>query len=149
MKTLLPLSLSLAISLCANELSWVDEQVAAIKPPRSGVSMRSIKSIRDPFIFLEKNKKATKKTKQSNTKTSTSNSKQNIVLKKSVKKAQPMRLQAVINHSALIDGKWYKLNDKIKDFRIVEIHPRSVLLMKKNKKVLLSTSSKNENLKFK
>ena len=40
------------VSLSSNELSWVDTQVEAIKPPRKGMSDSNIANIRSPFIFL-------------------------------------------------------------------------------------------------
>ena len=56
------LLLFIASLLCANELSWVDEQVEAIKPARPGIDNSIISAIEDPFIFLEKN--GYKKTKK-------------------------------------------------------------------------------------
>ena len=56
MKNFIILSLILT-SLAATtnkELSWVDKQVEAIKPPRDGESLSNISRIKDPFIFLKK-----------------------------------------------------------------------------------------------
>ncbi len=49
------LILLIATQLFSNELTWVDEQVEAIKPARIGVSQKEISKIKDPFIFLHKN----------------------------------------------------------------------------------------------
>ncbi|MDY0117227.1 MAG: hypothetical protein RBR59_06610 [Sulfurimonadaceae bacterium] len=39
-----------------NELSWVDEQVNAIKPARNGLKESAINVVKNPFIHLDKNK---------------------------------------------------------------------------------------------
>jgi len=44
------LILLIAAQLFSNELTWVDEQVEAIKPARIGVSQKEISKIKDPFI---------------------------------------------------------------------------------------------------
>ena len=50
------LLLVLSTTLFSDELSWVDEQVEAIKPPRHGILRRDISKLRDPFIFLSAKK---------------------------------------------------------------------------------------------
>ena len=53
MKTFIILTLLLFTNnLSANELAWVDQQVEAIKPPRSGLKSSTLNSVSDPFIFL-------------------------------------------------------------------------------------------------
>ena len=55
-KFIILLSIISALSLFGNELSWVDEQVAAIKPPREGISNKEISKLKDPFIFFHTKK---------------------------------------------------------------------------------------------
>jgi hypothetical protein len=136
------LSLSVLISahLVANELNWVDEQVEAIKPPRAGMKSREISSLKDPFIFLKKNKP--KKSSKAGKKPS------NNGVKKIVKAPISFKLYSIINKSALVNGKWYKEGEIIHGYKIAEINPQSVLLTKRKKKLLLSTQSRNQNLNF-
>ena len=53
-KSLTLFILTFYIQLFANELSWVDDQVEAIKPPRSGASSQLLRAAENPFIFLKK-----------------------------------------------------------------------------------------------
>ena len=141
MKTLLiTLSLLISANIVASELNWVDEQVEAIKPPRTGMKSKEISSIKDPFIFLKKNQE--KSTSKSGKKSSPKS------VKKSVKTPISFKLTTVINQSAQINGKWYKEGEVLYGYKITEINPQSVLLTKHKKKLLLTTFSKNRNLNF-
>jgi len=143
-RLLITLTLLLGTSLFANELSWVDKQVEAIKPPRSGMKNRSLSTIKDPFIFLKKMKKDEKPT--SSTKATSSSKSVSIHRTKSTK--QVLTLLVVLNNKAMINNNWYKQGDKLNGYTIKEINTHSVLLIKKKKKLLLSTKSSNKNLKF-
>ncbi len=137
MKNLLLSIALLSSALYANELNWVDEQVQAIKPARSGMKNKELSSLKNPFIFIKKtDKKGVKSDKK-------------IGLKKVVKKKVNLKLTLVINQSAQISGKWYKKGETINGYKIEEITPRAVLLKKKNKELLLTTNSKSNTLKFK
>ncbi len=152
MKTIFILiMLLLTINLSSNELAWVDEQVEAIKPPRNGMKSRELSIIKDPFIFLSKNR--TNASKKKSTKRSSTPSRAKTAVssngKKIVKKKKgSLRLTTVINTSAMINGKWYRLGDTISGYKVSKIDSTSVLLTKKSKKLLLSTNSKNKNLNF-
>ncbi len=154
MKTLfITIALLLTATLNSNELAWVDEQVEAIKPPRTGMSSREISVVRDPFIFLAKNREIQEKDKEAAKKTNTQPTSNKVAtsskVQKTIKKKKALSLTMLINSSALINGKWYKQGDTVKGYKISKINSKSVLLTKKNKKLLLSTISKNENLNFK
>ena len=140
------------INLVANELSWVDEQVEAIKPPRTGMKNRELSIIKDPFIFLSKNRIDQTKNKDGTKRhqmVSTSSKVATVsVLKKPKKKQGPLSLTMLINSSAMINGIWYKVGDKVKGYKVNKIDSTSVLLTKNNKKLLLSTKSKSKNLNF-
>ena len=142
----------LASSLSSSELSWVDEQVEAIKPPRTGMKSRELSVLKDPFIFLAKNKSEKSKTKTAS-KSSTSSFPRDTTSsgqKKTIKKkVNPLTLTTVINTSAMINGQWYKVGDKVRGYKVSKMDMKSVLLTKKSKKLLLSTDSKNLNLNFK
>ena len=150
--------LVISITLQAkDELTWVDEQVNAIKPPRISVSNSKISSLRDPFIFLEKNrtKKKEKRAKATTTvpsKSFVSNSNRVETKKTTPKKisySSKIALSAIMNKSALINGKWYKVNQKIGSYIISKITNTNVVLTKNSKSLILSTNSKINNLEFK
>ncbi len=143
---IIPLFISLNL-FAENELKWVDEQIQAIKPPRSGISKSSVNATENPFIFLNriksKEKRKTTYTRKVNKAQKKSNSAQ--VYKKNI----TLRLSAIMNNSALINGRWYKIKDKVGQYTLMEITRKNVLLTYKTKKLLLSTNSKNRSLKFK
>lgn len=134
------ISLLLLSNLYADELDWVNEQVEAIKPPRTGMQNRELSSLKNPFVFIKKDTKK-KKDNSKNTKTTT--------LTKVIKKQLYLKLTMVINQSAQINGVWYKVGDHVGDYTISDITQKTVLLKKKSKKLLLTTNSRNKTLKFK
>ncbi len=156
---LLPLVLVASLTtLSSNELSWVDEQVNAIKPPRKGISNYDIAVLSDPFIFLEKNRpqkeddlsvKNVVKNKKAPARISSSRTYRKAYKKRASRSKKGFTLDAIMNSSALINGKWYKLNEKVKNYKLVSITKTSIVLARKSKKIVLSTHSKNKNLKFK
>ena len=167
MKTILIISLLISSTLFSNELSWVDEQVNAIKPSRNGASNYNISRLDNPFVYLKKNitkdkknnKKAskkrkkpiyyTKKSKNKYTNSGTKKATKNVI--RTINLDSVFTLSAIINSSALINKKWYKLGDKFHSYKIVKIGKTSVTLSKrKNKNIyLLSTKSSTNKLKFK
>lgn len=138
--------LLLSLQLNSNELKWVDEQVEAIKPPREGISESEVLSLKDPFIFLKKTD-----VKNNATPSPTSAVALKEVAKVATEQVAPikkkLKIDAIINKSVLIDGKWYKVSDKMGVYTIITINASSVTLSKNGKKEILSTN--NENLKFK
>ena len=152
--SLIAFALFFTLTLSANELSWVDTQVEAIKPPRKGMSNSSVATIRSPFIFLDKNKSKDKKdkTKKGTTKVKKKplvSSKDSNTSSKKKKSYKGFVLSAIINNSALINGVWYKLNDKVYTYRLSSVDRTSVVLTEGKRKLLLSTSETKRNLKFK
>ena len=148
MKTILIIIVTIFLgnALYATELSWVDEQIEAIKPPRKSVNLRSVS---DPFVFLKKNKETKKTSLRSQTKRGPSKSPKTASKVASKVKVNRFKLSTIINSSAMINGGWYKKNTKIKGYTVTEVTKTSVTLKKGNKKLILSTNSKNPNLKFK
>ncbi len=153
MKTFfIAITVLLTANVNANELAWVDEQVEAIKPPRIGMKSRELSILKDPFIFLKKNRIEEPKSKNDK-KTYTQRTQREAVssvsdTKKVIKKRKGLILTAIINTSAMINGRWYKIGDKVNGYKVSKIDMRSVLLTKKSKKLLLSTNSKSKNLNF-
>jgi len=141
------LLLIISFNLSANELQWVDEQINAIKPPRTGVNKSKINTTKDPFIFLKEDE--TKNEENTSTLTPTTiNTKVLLSKKRTIKKRASIDLMAIFNKSALINNKWYKLGDKIDKYTISEIKQTTVVLKGKHTELLLSTQSKIKNLKI-
>ena len=142
MKTLL-LILTLTGALLANaDVKWVDAQVAAIKPPRTGISNAAVNQVRDPFIFLKKpSAKGATTAKRTVKKGSTAP-------KKVSKRSGKLRVTAIMNDSALINGQWYKANEKVRGYRISKIERASVFLTRGKEKHQLFISTANKKIKI-
>ncbi len=150
MKTLQLLTLATILSsnllYSADELSWVDEQIKAIKPPRHGIQESVINKLKPPFIFFKKDDNKTKQedvvpsvtvpvTNHYHTKTKT-------------RHYRGLTLRAIMNKSALIGGKWYKEGSKVHGYTLRHVGRKSVILVRKHKKITLSIKTKRKNLKF-
>ena len=130
------------------ELLWVDEQIKAILPPRVGVSDGFINSLLDPVKYI----KPTKGLGSIGASGLLAPPKLGgIPLAMTPPKVieEPLRLQALMNKSALINGKWYKLNDGVRAYTLSEIKSNSVLLSsKKGQPLLLMLTKNNTNIKL-
>ncbi len=128
------------------ELQWVDEQIKAILPPRVGVSDGFINSLIDPIKYLKPTKLPgiTRGGLLAPPKLGA------IVLNTPPKIIEePLRLQALMNKSALINGKWHKVNDEVRSYTLSEIKSNSVLLSsKKGQPLLLMLTKTNTNIKL-
>jgi hypothetical protein len=156
MKTHIVIAFALFLSIApsANELSWVDTQVEAIKPARKGMNDSELTNIKDPFIFFGKRtkQKYTKSKKKTvmhsiTKKSTTSSDSTSIIILHQPSK--PLILSAIINNSALINGEWYKINESVDSFKLSSISRTNVVLTKGNEKLVLTTSDTKRNLKFK
>ncbi len=123
------LLLLLSTQLFSNELVWIDEQIEAIKPPRKGINNKKILKLKDPFIYLRKkiHHRSRKRVRAYTSKIS---------------------LVAILNKSALINGKWYREGEKVYGYKLEKVNPKTVLLTKGKKQLFLSIASKSKNLKF-
>ncbi|QFR49020.1 hypothetical protein FJR48_04485 [Sulfurimonas lithotrophica] len=158
MKTII-IFIFLTSSLLANndDLSWVDTQIEAIKPPRDGESNINMSKIKNPFIFLKKNSSKKETDKKSVNVSSKANKKEVSKVSGSVTevsttplyKKDSFVLYAIINKTALINGKWYKLGDIVNSYKITHLDNKTVTLKNSSKTKVLSTASKNTKLKFK
>jgi len=138
MKTMLLLLTLPLIALAQNtqpDLKWVDEEIAAIKPPRKGVQQSALRGLKDPFrAQLILNQPPGKPGKA-------------VAVRRPAPK--PLTLESVINsNTARIDGKWYKQDDKIYGYTIQKIERDSVLLKKNKKQITLSLKAKNKQIKI-
>lgn len=129
------------------EVLWVDEQVDAIIPPRSGVPEGFVNALSDPIKY----KVPPKPVKP------VFDIKVDVNLSKKVKVAlpplpkiveEPLRLQALMNTSALINGKWYRINDTVRTYTLAEVRQNSVLLTSKKGQplILFFTKTVNSNI---
>ena len=145
MKKLMFIFIFLAFILNASdELSWVDEQVNAIKPIRKGISYKQIAYLKNPFVFLEKNK--TKKEdekekkeepKEQNIQTTITNTTKVIDTKPKI--VTKLKLSAIMNKSALINGKWYKVGERVGGYKITKITLKEVYLVGETSTKTLTT----------
>ena len=143
--------LSLSIVLLSDDLSWVNEQIEAIKPPRKGLKASYIKSIKDPFVFLHKVDTKDKKRYKKVTKTRyTSNKKKTTEkIKRVIKKPESnYELSMIINKKFLINNRWYKEGDKINGYKIKKLSFNTVLLDNHKREIILTTKSSNSKLKL-
>ena len=122
-------------------MQWVDEQIQAIKPPRNAISAAKINAVKNPFIFLNKEVKKTNSKVTAVKKLRTTNSK-SVKSNKVSNTTRSYSLDAIINKSALINGKWYKVNNKVGKYMLSRVNTSSVILSYKKKELLLSTRRK-------
>lgn len=122
-------------------LAWVDDQIRAIKPDRVGLTTHATARLRDPFSdMLRMNQPVIPEDPEAPDAPVT------------VKKAEVTRtlyLKAIMNaKTAMIDGKWYKVDDKIYGYTIKKIDRSSVVLLKKKKELKLYTASIKSNIQI-
>jgi hypothetical protein len=141
MKTLLLLIFISSSLLADANTDWVDGQVAAIKPPRKGVSSNTISRVKNPFII-------TYSASTTGEKSSTPSAGKSTVKQTGI---QPLKVHAIMNDSALINGKWYKADEKVQGYRVAKIDRESVLLTsgKKEKKLFLSSANSKIQIQIK
>lgn len=130
---------SAAVQQTDPELAWVDEQIRAIIPARIGIANGYIDSLRDPMKFRTPpviGGKLLPPPKLGG-------------FAAPAVVEEPLRLQAMMNKSVLISGKWYKVGDSVRGMTISEVKPNSVLLAGKNgQKLILFLTKQNNNIKI-
>ncbi len=132
------LLLLLSTQLFSNKFVWIDEQIEAIKPPRKGINSKKILKLKDPFIYLRKKRR----------KKNIYRSRKHSGSKRAPVYTPKISLVATLNKSALINGKWYREGEKVYGYKLEKVNPKTVLLTKGKKQLLLSIASKSKNLKF-
>jgi hypothetical protein len=128
------------------ELIWVNEQIQAIIPSRVGVRDGFINSLIDPIKYIVPIHLPSARTGSTLLAPPKLGSMSFIpAIPKVIE--EPLRLQALMNKSALINGKWYKLNDTVRSYNLAEIKQGSVLLSgKKSQPLILFLSKSNNNI---
>lgn len=128
------------------ELAWVDEQIQAILPARIGVADGFINSLSDPIRYTSPVASGIKLLAPPKLGGLPALSTMPLIPKIIV---EPLRLQGVMNKSALINGKWYHLNDSVRAYTLAEIKSGSVLLSgTKGQQLILFISKQNNNIKI-
>ena len=115
-------------------LSWVDAQVQAIQVPRIGVSEASIDSLNNPFMFTYTVKKNHKLI--------------HVAYKHRYHRIRPLRLMLIINNKAMINNRWYNLNEKLRGYKIISITPDEVTLKNRYRVKILSLRKNRNNVKI-
>ncbi len=126
-----------SIPVPADRVALIEEykmMFSKIGEKRIGASTREIESVRPPFIRLTKEE-----------------AKKVIVKKDGTKVAVKSGyvLQAIVNDRAKINGKWYKLGEKIDDFTLSSIQSSGVFLKNNEFKKRLTLRKRNEKISIK
>lgn len=128
------------------ELTWVDEQIQAILPARIGISDGLINSLKDP---MKMKKPVPVLSANGSRMLAPPKLGSSLITLPPKVIEEPLRLQAIMNKSVLINQKWYKLNDSVRNYNLTEIKSNSVLLSgKKNQKLVLFLTKPNNNIQI-
>jgi hypothetical protein len=113
---MITLYILLSLSLCATSLSHkeISKMVSKIKKERTGIDLSTLDKTPNPFPIMEK---IAEKEIQVEKKAE--------VLKKIVVNHQ---LTAILNHRAFIDGKWYKVGERVGAYKLIHIDKDKVIL---------------------
>lgn len=151
MKISIFFTIIIALNLHAQNMNveWVDQQIDAILPKRSGIDENSINNIKEPFVFLKDEQNITEPEFQEQELIATEVMLPDGTIQTEVVKLEPPKLTAIINKNALIDKQWYKLDDKVRDMKIIKIGKTEVLLKDRyNKNITLYITQENEKIKL-
>ena len=127
----------LASAVFANASSHHDELVSEYKDmfekigeKRVGVDERNIDALKAPFVTVEKKKVASEGAKEEKTDAG-------------------FVLQAILNKSAKISGKWYKLYGDVHGMKMISVRDNYVWLKNDEFRKKLILGSKNEKISIK
>lgn len=140
MKRFFFLGMLLALqSYAGTDLKWVDEQINAIKPSRSGIENSYINNLKDPITLPVVPKSETKTPGSLINASASSDRKLHL---------RPLTVETIINQSAYINGHWYTLDEKVRGNKITSIHKNYVVLTDKKKQTRLFVNNKNDKIKI-
>jgi len=117
-----------SFSLSSSEITGM---ISKIKEERVGISIEKLESTVNPFIIIQP-KKEENLTKE----------KEAIVAIKEVYVEPTYSLDAILNHQAFINKKWYKKGSKLDQYKIIYIGKNTVTLKSSEKKRVLSLKKK-------
>ncbi len=127
----------LGVTLYANSENRSESLIAEYKnmfnkigEKRIGVEDREIDALKAPFVQVEKKKTASKGAVEQ-------------------KSEPPFVLQAILNNSAKISGKWYPLHGEVNGMKIVSVRNNYVWLKNDEYRKKLTLGIKNEKISIK
>jgi len=135
MKKLFTLSLLSVSSIYGASISAseITNMITQIRKERVGIDLKQLNSTKNPFIVnkIEEKKEEVKK--------------KVVKAKKAVVVEKVYKLDAILNHAAFINKKWYKRGDKIDQYVVQSLSKSSVVLKSKSgvKKTLSMKKKKN------
>jgi hypothetical protein len=122
-----------------SDMKWVNTEIEAIKPPRKGLPANGTFGLKNPFmaqLILNRPKTEGKVKKK-------------VVATYKKPPLRSLTLEVIINgKSVMIDGSWYKLDDKIYGYTISEIGRNTVTLESKKRTKTLSLVKKNKHIEI-
>ena len=115
------------------DTSKITDMIAKVKEQRVGISMLKLEDTVTPFIMnVKKEEKLEIKVVKSG-------------IKKRVISEPIYLLEAILNHAAFINKKWYKKGDKLGMYTIGSMGTSSVILKNKSANKTLFIKNKNKN----
>ena len=120
------------------DLGWVDKQIQAIKPKRVGIEDSYIANLQNPILLkrVEEVEKPpeTEPVYDLNATTSAPD--------------KPLKLFAILNNSALINGQWYKEHDEVRGYTLTRVGSDNVVLSDKEGKLKLFLTEEKDKIKI-
>ncbi len=105
-----------------------------ISKKRNGLNSATINAVKDPFVYKREIKKIVK-TKNGKT------------VKEKPKKAI-LKLFAIFNNKAKINGKWYRVRQKVGNYKVLRINKNSVILRDGGKRITLFLRKRDDKIKI-
>ena len=118
-----------AVTLSAEiTINDIDKLVNDIKQERVGLTKREIMTAKDPFIYYKKGKLG-----------------RVLQFHQNSRRVKHYRfyITAIINDRAKINGRWYKVGNKVQGFRITNIDRNYIILSKNNSRMKVFMTRKN------
>ncbi|NPA81426.1 MAG: hypothetical protein GXO31_02335 [Epsilonproteobacteria bacterium] len=118
------------------DLQRFDNIFNEIGKKRVGIRESIIDEIKDPFVYKKEIKKIAKSAKGSGKSG------------KTTPKKKVLKLLAIFNDKVKINGKWYRLHQKIGEYRISKIAKGYVILRDRSEKIKLYLRKKDAKIKI-
>jgi hypothetical protein len=106
--------------------------ISKIKEERKGIALSTLDGTKNPFLIKSKTSKKAKEPQ-----------KEKVVIQ--ALKEESYLLEAILNHAAFINRKWYKKGDKVGEYHVTYVGSVSVNLESEGSRKTLSLPSKKKN----
>ena len=113
----------------------ITNMIKKIKEERIGINIGKLESTVNPFIMNVKKEVVVEKYEKDEVK----------IVKKHIIAEPVYKLDAILNHAAFINKKWYKKGDKLGAYRVGSIGTNSVILKSKSGRKTLFIKNKKKN----